>query len=92
MIRIVETSGSAELYPLLKREDEKYVTIQGYDNPKFVEDISRDVGNKVQKLPDAVWYKVRTRNLESIHPYDVTSYAGEIKREGKWNPDGRSFY
>ncbi len=92
MIRIVETSGSAELYPLLKREDEKYVTIQGYDNPKFVEDISRDVGNKVQDLPDAVWYKVRTRNLESIHPYDVTSYAGEIKREGKWNPDGRSFY
>jgi len=92
MIRIAETSGSAELYPILKREDEKYVTIAGYDNPKFVEDISRDVGNKIQLLPEAVWYKVRTRNLESIHPYDVTSYVGQSKQGDEWVVDTRSFY
>ena len=80
-IRICETSGSAELYPLLKRLDEKYVTIQGYDNPKYVEDIARDVMVKIKKLSDISWAHVKVRNEESIHPHDVEAVIELTKIE-----------
>lgn len=92
LVRICETSGSAELYTLLKRPDEKFVTIQGYDNPKFVEDVARDVMKKVHELPGAVWAKARVRNLESIHPYDVTAYVCQEKEGSTWVPVNNAFY
>ncbi len=92
LIRICETSGSAELYTLLKRPDEKYVTIQGYDNPKFVEDVARDVIRKVHKLDEAVWAKVRVRNFESIHHHNATAYVSQKKIDGVWTSANRAFY
>ena len=92
LIRICETSGSAELYTLLKRPDEKYVTIQGYDNPKFVEDVARDVMGKIHKLDDAVWAKVRIRNYESIHHHNATAYISQKKVDGVWKSLNRTFY
>lgn len=88
LIRICETSGSAELYPLLKRPDEKFVTIQGYDNPKYVEDIARDVMVKLKKLPKVAWSRVKVRNFESIHPHDVEAII-ELTRVGnRWRNTG----
>lgn len=92
MIRISETSGSAELYTLLKRVDEKYVTIQGYENPKFVEDVARDVMRKVHNIPEAIWGKVRVRNFESIHHHNATAYISQKKIAGVWTSQNRAFY
>lgn len=92
LIRIAELSGSAELYTLLKRPDEKFVTIQGYENPKFVEDVAREIAGRVHQLPEAAWFKVRVRNLESIHAHNATAYVGQGKKDGVWSFDNRSFY
>jgi len=73
IIEAVEASGSAPLYALLKREDEKFVTEQAYDNPKFVEDLVRDVVLAVRKLPGVKWLKVRASNQESIHNHSATA-------------------
>jgi len=92
LVRICETSGSAEVYTLLKRPDEKYVTIQGYENPKFVEDVARDVMRKVHDLPEARWAKVRARNFESIHNHNATAYVSQKKIDDKWVSWNRAFY
>jgi len=83
-IDICEKSGSAELYPLLKRPDEKFVTIQGYDNPKYVEDIARDVMVKVKKIKEVQWARVRVKNFESIHPHNVDCTIEITKKGGRW--------
>jgi len=69
IIDIVEQSASAPIYPLLKREDEKYVTEQAYNNPKFVEDVVREVYTKLrQKFKEKVGrIKVIAESEESIH-------------------------
>ena len=59
------------LYSLLKREDEKYVTEHAYDNPKFVEDIVRDVALKLDKKHEIFWYKIEVENMESIHNHNA---------------------
>ena len=73
LIDAAEASASAPLYALLKREDEKFVTEQAYDNPKFVEDLVRDTVLALQKLPDLRWLKVRAENQESIHNHSATA-------------------
>lgn len=73
IIEAVESSASAPLYALLKRSDEKYVTEQAYDNPKFVEDLVRDVVLNVRALPGVTWLKVRASNQESIHNHSATA-------------------
>jgi len=92
VITIAEKSGSAEVYTLLKRPDEKYVTIQGYDNPKFVEDVARDAVAGIQTVSNAVWTKVRVRNYESIHNHNATAYVCSVKRDGVWVPDSKAFF
>ena len=67
LISAIEACGSAPLYALLKREDEKFVTEQAYDNPKFVEDLVRDVVIAVRNLPGVRTLNVKVENLESIH-------------------------
>ena len=68
MVEAVEGCASAPLYALLKREDEKHVTEQAYDNPRFVEDLVREVVLAVRELPGEVrWMRVSARNEESIH-------------------------
>jgi GTP cyclohydrolase IB len=71
LIGIAERSASCELYGLLKRPDEKYVTERAYDNPKFVEDIVRDVALALNKDPGVGRYVVEAENFESIHNHSA---------------------
>src|SRR5687767_10258750 len=71
VIEMIEASASAELYSLLKREDEKAVTERAYDNPVFVEDLVRNVAVKLNAHPDVTWYKVEAENYESIHSHNA---------------------
>ena len=71
LIAIIESSASSELYSLLKRRDEKAVTERAYDNPVFVEDLVRNVAQKLNAHPDVTWYKVEAENHESIHNHNA---------------------
>ncbi|MEO0076978.1 MAG: GTP cyclohydrolase, FolE2/MptA family, partial [candidate division WOR-3 bacterium] len=63
--------ASSPVYSLLKREDEKYVTEQAYNNPVFVEDVVRNVALKLEAHPDITWYHVEVESFESIHNHDA---------------------
>jgi GTP cyclohydrolase I len=71
LIDIAEQAASCPLWGLLKRPDEKYVTERAYDNPKFVEDLVRDVASAVAKLPGVARYWVEAENFESIHNHSA---------------------
>lgn len=71
VIELIEGSASAELFSLLKREDEKAVTERAYENPVFVEDLVRNVALKLNQHPDVTWYKVEAENYESIHNHNA---------------------
>lgn len=80
LVQLVEKEASCELYGLLKRPDEKYVTERAYDNPKFVEDMVRDVAAKLNADPRVDAYVVESENFESIHNH--SAYA-LIERDKK---------
>jgi len=71
LIGIAEGAASCELWGLLKRPDEKYVTERAYDNPKFVEDLVRDVAIAVERLDAVAAYTVESENFESIHNHSA---------------------
>jgi GTP cyclohydrolase I len=71
IIDLVESQASAQLYGLLKRPDEKYVTEHAYDNPKFVEDMVRDVAAQLNAEPRIGAYLVECENFESIHNHSA---------------------
>jgi GTP cyclohydrolase I len=71
LIELVEASASAQLYSLLKRPDEKFVTEAAYDNPVFVEDLVRNVAQKVKSHPRITWFRVEAENFESIHNHNA---------------------
>jgi len=71
LIAIAERSASCEVYGLLKRPDEKYVTERAYDNPKFVEDLVRDVAISLNEEPRVGAYVVEAENFESIHNHSA---------------------
>jgi GTP cyclohydrolase I len=71
LIEYAESSASAPLYPLLKREDERHVTMQAYDKPAFVEDVVRDVAIQLQNDQRIIWFKVHALNQESIHNHNA---------------------
>jgi GTP cyclohydrolase I len=71
IIRLVEDEGSCELWGLLKRPDEKYVTERAYDNPKFVEDLVRDVAARLSAQTGIARYRVEAENFESIHNHSA---------------------
>ena len=71
IISIVEKSASSELFTLLKREDEKYVTEHAYENPVFVEDLVRNVALKLHENKNILWYSVEAENFESIHNHNA---------------------
>jgi GTP cyclohydrolase I len=71
LIEIAELSASAPVYPLLKREDERHVTMQAYDNPVFVEDIVRNVAIRLNADNRVSWYQIRVMNQESIHNHSA---------------------
>ena len=71
LIRVAESSASCEVYGLLKRHDEKFVTEMAYDNPKFVEDLVRDVAVALDRDPRVGAYTVEAENFESIHNHSA---------------------
>ena len=77
LISDIEKCASSELYPLLKREDEKYVTEHAYDNPKFVEDVLRDVVLTLRQNPVIDSFEVECESMESIHNHSAWAYQHE---------------
>jgi GTP cyclohydrolase I len=71
LIDLVESEASCQLYGLLKRPDEKYVTERAYDNPKFVEDMVRDVARRLNEDDRIAAYTVESENFESIHNHSA---------------------
>jgi len=71
LIEIAESEASCELYGILKRPDEKYVTERAYDNPKFVEDMVRDVATRLNLDARVAAYLVESENFESIHNHSA---------------------
>jgi GTP cyclohydrolase I len=71
LVRIAEQEASCELYGLLKRPDEKFVTERAYDNPKFVEDLVRDVATALNQDKRIDAYVVESENFESIHNHSA---------------------
>lgn len=77
----LENVGSCEIYPLLKRRDEKFVTEQAYRNPKFVEDLLRDTIVMLRSDPSILWYEVETESFESIHNHSAYAYQTEYRAD-----------
>ncbi len=71
LVEVAEQSASAPVYALLKREDERYVTMQAYDNPVFVEDMVRNVADKLQDDSRIGWFEAYAINQESIHNHSA---------------------
>lgn len=71
LIDLVEQQASSQLYSLLKRPDEKFVTEQAYDNPKFVEDVVRDIANALNNDKRILAYTLEAENFESIHNHSA---------------------
>jgi GTP cyclohydrolase IB len=84
LARIAEEEASSELFGLLKRADEKFVTERAYDNPKFVEDLVRDIALRLKRDPRIGRFRVASENFESIHNH--SAYA-EIAGVGAALPD-----
>jgi GTP cyclohydrolase I len=75
IIEIVEHAASSPVYSLIKREDEKAITEQAYDNPKFVEDLVRDVYVTIRDLNQFPRFSVEAENFESIHNHNAYAFA-----------------
>ncbi len=79
LIKTIEESGSSEVYSLLKREDEKAVTERAYENPKFVEDVLRDVVLKLENNKIINFFEVEIEAQESIHNHNAWAYQRKTK-------------
>jgi len=71
LIDLIEREASCEIFGLLKRADEKFVTEKAYNNPKFVEDIVRDIANDLNQDERVLYYRLETENFESIHNHSA---------------------
>ena len=79
LITLVENCASCPVYPLLKREDEKFVTEKAWDNPKFVEDVLRDVVVKLRENNIVKEFEIECEAFESIHNHSAWAYQKEQK-------------
>ncbi|RLI65936.1 MAG: GTP cyclohydrolase I FolE2 [Candidatus Asgardarchaeum californiense] len=84
LVGVIEDCFSCRVYPVLKRPDEKYVTEKAYENPKFVEDIARDIATTLQSSGIVKRYKVKVVNKESIHTHDAVAYIYRKLKGKKW--------
>ncbi|GHT81152.1 GTP cyclohydrolase FolE2 [Betaproteobacteria bacterium] len=83
IVQWVEAQASCEVYGLLKRPDEKYVTERAYDNPKFVEDMVRDIASVLNAEPRIDAYIAESENFESIHNHSAYALIERDKRQGR---------
>ncbi len=81
LIEIAEKSGSAPLYSIVKREDERYLTELAYDNPRFVEDVAREIALRLERDKRVEWYNICVMSYESIHTHNA--YASITKDKSK---------
>lgn len=81
LITLLEAEGSCELYGLLKRADEKLITERAYENPKFVEDMIRDVAVALNQAEGVLAYEVEVENFESIHNHSAYAVIAHDKRD-----------
>ncbi len=70
-IELANESGSAPIYTLVKRQDEKALTEMAYENPHFVEDVARSLAQKLNNFPDIISYSIEAESEESIHPHNA---------------------
>ena len=75
IIDLVESAASSPVYSLIKREDEKFITERAYDNPKFVEDLVREVYVKLKELKVFPRFSVEAENFESIHNHSAYAFV-----------------
>ncbi|MGF6775132.1 GTP cyclohydrolase FolE2 [Paraburkholderia sp. GAS334] len=80
LIRIAEEEASCELWGLLKRPDEKFVTERAYENPKFVEDLVRDVAQRLNADSRIIAYVLEAENFESIHNHSAYALIENDRR------------
>lgn len=71
LIEIIENNSSSPIYPIVKRQDEKYMTELAYNNPKFTEDVAREIASILAKDNRITWFSVKSRAEDSILPYDA---------------------
>lgn len=79
LITIIEAAASCDLYSLLKRPDEKFVTERAYDRPVFVEDLVRDIALGLQKLDGLRGFRIEAVNLESIHSHNACALIDSLE-------------
>ncbi len=84
LINIAEKGASHGLYSLLKRVDEKYLTEYAYDNPKFVEDVARDIAIILQNDDRIHWFRVEVESMESIHNHEAYASVEWERGRGFW--------
>jgi GTP cyclohydrolase I len=80
LFTLVENAASAQVFAVLKRPDEKFVTERAYDNPKFVEDIVRDLAVALDGEDRIAWYQCDSENFESIHNHNAYAFVERDKR------------
>ncbi len=80
LIELIEQCGSSPVYSLLKREDEKFVTEQAYENPRFVEDMVREATQRLSAMDNITWFAVEAENFESIHNHSAYAAIERDKR------------
>ena len=77
---MIEQCASTQVFSVLKRPDEKWVTERAYENPKFVEDIVRDMAVTLRDDDRVVWYQCFSENFESIHSHNAFAMVEHDKR------------
>ncbi len=75
IIQVVEDCASCDLYSILKRPDEKFVTEKAYENPMFVEDVVREIAKRLKRDKSIRWFTVESENFESIHNHSAYAYV-----------------
>jgi len=88
IVKVVEDSASSDIFALLKRSDEKYVTERAYENPRFVEDIVREVATCLRRDRRIDWFSVLSQSHESIHNHDAFAFIEEDKRNASKKQEG----
>ncbi len=81
MVDLVESCASCEVFSVLKRVDEKFVTEEGYNHPKFVEDVVRDIALLLQKDDNITWFSLSAENFESIHNHSAYAHISSESLE-----------
>ncbi len=75
IIDLTESCASCDVYSILKRPDERYVTEKAYENPMFVEDIVREVSERLMADENITWFTVESENFESIHNHSAYAFV-----------------